>query len=79
MLERAQELALREIDLPLELASDAVRIRTEVVGICGSDVHYYKHGRIGPFVVEAPMVLGHEAAGIVTEVGREITLHTVFR
>lgn len=73
VLERARELALREIDLPLDLAPDAVRIRTEKVGICGSDVHYYKHGRIGPFVVEAPMVLGHEAAGIVTELGRNVT------
>jgi D-xylulose reductase len=73
VLERARELSLREIDLPLDLAPDAVRIRTEVIGICGSDVHYYQHGRIGPFVVEAPMVLGHEAAGIVTEVGRDVT------
>lgn len=30
----------------------------EVVGICGSDVHYLVHGRIGPFVVERPMVIG---------------------
>ena len=29
------------------------------VGICGSDVHYYTHGKIGPFVVREPMILGH--------------------
>ena len=34
-----------------------------------SDVHYYEHGRIGDFVVEAPMVLGHESAGVITELG----------
>jgi len=73
VLERALELSLREIDLPQTLARDAVRVRTEVVGICGSDVHYYKHGRIGPFVVSAPMVLGHEAAGVVVEVGGDVT------
>ena len=33
------------------------------VGVCGSDIHYYEHGRIGPFVVNAPLILGHESAG----------------
>jgi D-xylulose reductase len=42
------------------------------VGICGSDVHYYTHGKIGPFVVNAPMILGHEASGTVVEVGEEV-------
>lgn len=43
------------------------------VGICGSDVHYWKHGRIGDFVVNAPMVLGHEASGTVAKVGEGVT------
>jgi D-xylulose reductase len=43
------------------------------VGICGSDVHYYTDGKIGPFVVNAPMILGHEASGTVTEVGAGVT------
>uniref|UniRef100_A0A1I8F1Z9 Sorbitol dehydrogenase n=1 Tax=Macrostomum lignano TaxID=282301 RepID=A0A1I8F1Z9_9PLAT len=42
------------------------------VGICGSDVHYWTHGAIGDFVVRQPMVLGHESAGVVTEVGAEV-------
>jgi D-xylulose reductase len=50
-----------------------VQIAIRNVGICGSDVHYYQHGRIGPFVVEEPMVLGHEASGTVVEVGGEVT------
>jgi len=41
--------------------------------VCGSDVHYYTHGRIGDFVVNAPMVLGHEGAGTVTEIGPSVT------
>ncbi|KAF2893448.1 hypothetical protein ILUMI_12733 [Ignelater luminosus] len=44
----------------------------EVVGICGSDVHYLVDGRIGPFVVEKPMVIGHEASGTVLELGRNV-------
>ena len=73
VLESAQKISLRMIDLPLEVGPHDVKIRIEVVGICGSDVHYYKRGRIGPFVVTAPMVLGHEAAGIVTATGSAVT------
>ena len=73
VLERQHELSLREIDLPLDVGPADVRIRIDTVGVCGSDVHYYTHGRIGPFVVNAPMVLGHEAAGVVAEVGASVT------
>jgi D-xylulose reductase len=73
VLERQHELALREIDLPDELAPGMVRIAIDTVGICGSDVHYYTHGKIGPFVVREPMVLGHEAAGTIVEVGSGVS------
>ncbi|MCR8725343.1 NAD(P)-dependent alcohol dehydrogenase [Frigidibacter sp. ROC022] len=73
VLERVGQLSLRDIALDQSLGPDDVRIAVHTVGICGSDVHYYTHGRIGPFVVEAPMVLGHEAAGVVTEVGAGVT------
>jgi D-xylulose reductase len=43
---------LREIDLPQEPGPGEVKIAIHTVGICGSDVHYYTHGRIGPFVVK---------------------------
>lgn len=43
------------------------------VGICGSDVHYWQYGRIGDFVVKAPMVLGHEASGVVNKVGEGVS------
>ncbi|WP_293865494.1 NAD(P)-dependent alcohol dehydrogenase [uncultured Alsobacter sp.] len=72
VLERRGELALRDIDLPSEMGADDVRIALHTVGICGSDVHYYTHGRIGSFVVEAPMVLGHEASGTVIAVGSRV-------
>ncbi|MER9443685.1 NAD(P)-dependent alcohol dehydrogenase [Mesorhizobium sp. M0340] len=72
VLERQHELKLRDIDLPQTVGPGEVRIKIHTVGICGSDVHYYTHGRIGPFVVEAPMVLGHEAAGTVVESGEGV-------
>ncbi|OCX64442.1 sulfurtransferase [Thioclava sp. SK-1] len=73
VLERKGELSLRDIDLPSTLGPGDVRIRLHTVGICGSDVHYYTHGRIGDFTVDAPMVLGHEASGTITEIGSDVT------
>ena len=73
VLEKQHELKLREIDLPMDVGAGMVKIRLHTVGVCGSDVHYYTHGRIGPFVVDAPMVLGHEAAGTIVEVGEGVT------
>ena len=73
VLERAQELTLRDIAVAERLERRDVRVAIHTVGICGSDIHYYRHGRIGPFVVQEPMVLGHEAAGTVVEVGDEVT------
>ena len=72
VLEKERTLALRDIDLPLKLGPRDVKIAVDTVGICGSDVHYYTHGRIGSFIVKSPMVLGHEAAGRVVEVGSEV-------
>lgn len=46
-----------------------VLLKMHSVGICGSDVHYWQHGRIGDFIVTKPMVLGHEASGTVVKVG----------
>ena len=72
VLEEKDRLALRDIALEEKLGPRDVRITLRNVGICGSDMHYYTHGRIGPFVVREPMILGHEAAGIVAEVGSEV-------
>ena len=54
-----------------------VVVRVSSVGVCGSDTHYYDHGRIGRFVVESPLVLGHEAAGEVAAVGPGVTAPAV--
>ena len=72
VLERTNEIRVRDIEIAEELGALDVRIAIRAVGICGSDVHYYEHGGIGPFVVREPMVLGHEAAGEVVEVGSRV-------
>ncbi|MDT5191637.1 MAG: L-iditol 2-dehydrogenase [Mycobacterium sp.] len=46
-----------------------VLIEVAAVGVCGSDVHYYRNGRIGDFIVEEPMILGHELSGRIAAVG----------
>jgi len=54
-----------------------VLVRVASVGTCGSDVHYYEHGRIGDFVVRQPLVLGHEPSGVVADRGRDAHAHEV--
>jgi len=49
-----------------------VLVRIGSVGICGSDVHYYRHGRIADYVVREPLVLGHEAGGVIVAVGDDV-------
>lgn len=49
-----------------------VLLSMKSVGICGSDVHYWVDGRIGDFVVESPMVMGHEASGLVVATGEGV-------
>ncbi|KAL4819735.1 chaperonin 10-like protein [Aspergillus spinulosporus] len=49
-----------------------VRVQVAQTGICGSDVHYWQRGRIGDFILESPIVLGHESSGIVTEIGSAV-------
>ena len=53
--------------------NNEVLVKLEYVGVCGSDLHYFENGRIGDFIVKAPFVLGHEASGVVVEVGTSVT------
>jgi len=70
------EIRIEQRDRPVPGPRE-VLVEIAAVGVCGSDVHYYEHGRIGPFVVEAPLVLGHEAAGRVVELGELASRHAV--
>lgn len=71
VLVEPHEFELRERPRPTPDA-DEVLVAIRDVGICGSDVHYYEHGRIGDYVVEDPLVLGHESAGTIVEVGAAV-------
>ena len=73
VLEERLKLSLRDFPISDDLGPKDVRVKVNTVGVCGSDVHYYTHGKIGPFVVREPMILGHEAAGTVIEAGPEVT------
>ena len=72
VLDKQHEINIREIPGDLSCGPGQLRIAPHTVGICGSDVHYYTHGRIGRYVVESPMILGHEASGVVLEVGQDV-------
>jgi len=72
VLEEKGRLSLRDLPVSETLGPQDVRVAIHTVGICGSDVHYYTHGRIGPFIVKEPMILGHEASGTVIETGDEV-------
>src|SRR5260370_41571006 len=61
-------IEMQERQIPTPGPGD-VLIRVSSVGVCGSDTHYYRHGRVGSFVVRQPLVLGHEAAGAIVGVG----------
>lgn len=50
-----------------------VLVKVLSVGTCGSDTHYYEHGRIGDHIVEQPLVLGHESSGQIVAVGADVT------
>ncbi|WP_336946028.1 NAD(P)-dependent alcohol dehydrogenase [Asaia sp. HN010] len=65
-------IALQKRPVPTP-APDEVLIKVACVGVCGSDVHYYKEGRIGDFIVDAPLVLGHEVSGRIVAVGRDVS------
>lgn len=63
---------LRMIEHPLgPLAPGMVRVRFGAGGICGSDMHYFRHARTGDFVVTSPLILGHEIAGEIVEINGE--------
>lgn len=67
-MEEPCTMYVREIETP-EPKVDEVQVKIEYCGICGSDVHYYQHGKIGDYIVEGKFTLGHEVAGTVTKIG----------
>ena len=72
VLEEQKKLNLRDFPFSEITGPDDVKIAIKSCGICGSDVHYFLNGKIGGFIVNEPMILGHEASGIVIETGANV-------
>jgi L-iditol 2-dehydrogenase len=72
MLTGIRRMEMMDIPEPMIIKPNEVKIRMSVVGICGSDIHYYTQGQIGSQVVEYPFAVGHEGAGVVVETGRDV-------
>ncbi|SEN54069.1 NAD(P)-dependent alcohol dehydrogenase [Cryobacterium luteum] len=71
VLLKQQELTIEDRPVPTAGAGE-VLVEVAAVGVCGSDVHYYREGRIGDFIVDAPLVLGHELSGTIVGVGVDV-------
>jgi L-iditol 2-dehydrogenase len=78
VLSAARQLTVEDRALPV-LAANEVLVKVAAVGVCGSDVHYFEHGRIGDYVVESPLVLGHEASGVIVAIGDDVDAARVGR
>ncbi|WP_436862098.1 NAD(P)-dependent alcohol dehydrogenase [Staphylococcus caeli] len=71
LLNKPFDMETKEVKVP-EIGATDVLVKVMAFGVCGSDVHYYEHGRVGEFVVEKPLILGHECSGVVADVGSEV-------
>ncbi|MFC0396252.1 NAD(P)-dependent alcohol dehydrogenase [Paenibacillus mendelii] len=71
VLESPGHMKVKEVPVP-SLKPDEALVKVMCIGICGSDVHYYEHGKIGRYEVKEPLILGHELAGVVAEVGEAV-------
>ena len=72
MLTGIRQMEMKEIPEPVLVKANDVKIKMSVMGICGSDIHYYTQGQIGSQKVQYPFTIGHEGAGVVVEVGRDV-------
>ena len=69
---KLDHMEIREIPVP-EPKKGEVLVELEYVGICGSDVEYFHHGRCGNFIVDGDFMLGHECAGTIVKLGEGVT------
>lgn len=66
VLHGVRDLRLRRVPVPVN-TRDEVLVQVTMNGLCGSDIHFYTHGALGPFKVTSPYIPGHEACGVVVE------------
>jgi L-iditol 2-dehydrogenase len=72
VLSELRKFDIVDAEKPVLKSDEGVLIKISAVGICGSDVHYFKSGRIGDQIIDFPFTLGHECSGIVEEVGGKV-------
>ena len=68
-----RQMEMKEVPKPMLTNDTDVLIKMKVLGVCGSDIHYYTTGKIGSQVVQYPFPVGHEGAGMVEAVGSKVT------
>jgi len=73
MLTGIRQMEMQQTPDPIIINPTDVKIKMKVIGVCGSDIHYYVNGKIGKQVVKYPFTVGHEGAGEVVEVGPGVT------
>ncbi|GAH50732.1 unnamed protein product, partial [marine sediment metagenome] len=71
ILTEAKHIEIRDVPVP-QIKDDEVLVRIKAVGVCGSDAHFYRDGRVAGWIVKEPLILGHECAGEIAEVGGSV-------
>lgn len=66
------DLRLHDEPVP-DICPREVLVQVKSVGICASDAHWYREGRIGTTVMTEPLVLGHEVSGEIAAVASDVT------
>jgi len=69
-----RDLRVEQVAPPGGPSAGEVLLRVTATGICGSDLHTYKQGRIGDTQLHSPLILGHEFTGIIERVGSRVQL-----
>ncbi|MCB0135717.1 MAG: alcohol dehydrogenase catalytic domain-containing protein, partial [Caldilineaceae bacterium] len=64
-----RDLRVEQVPRPPAPGAGEILLRVTAVGVCGSDIHTYQDARIGDTVVETPLILGHEFAGVIEAIG----------
>ena len=67
------DLRYERVDVPVPGDGEEL-VKIQANGICGSDIHFFEAGRLGPFVVERPYIPGHEAVGIIVKTGKRVVI-----
>ena len=68
----AEDLRIEDVPCP-QPGHDQALVKMGAAGICGSDMHYFRHGQIGKFKIQEPLIPGHEASGVIADLGASVT------